>query len=138
MPPANAASATVTLLTMMSGPTRARRLSGISVPGVRWMSERRASSLNADDATSGWMMPAANVTIAGINTRANAASVNGSAARTDAGSSRVTKRRSPRPLAGDSLYTRAWAAATRSFNRSATMSRGKSRRATARSLVALR
>jgi len=65
MPPAKAAIETVMLLTMMSGPTLARRASGISVPGVRSMSERRASSLSAEDATSGWMIPAANVTIAG-------------------------------------------------------------------------
>ena len=103
MPPANAAIATVTLFTMMSGPTCARRLSGISVPGVRWVSVRRASSPSADAAMSGWMRPAANVTTAGTTTSPNATSVNGNAARAVAGSSRVTNRRRRRPLVGDSL-----------------------------------
>src|SRR5258708_25278642 len=138
MPPAKAAIATVTLLTMMSGPMRARSASGISVPGVRWMSVRRDSSLSAEDATSGWISPAANVTAAGTTTSANAPSGNGMAARTPAGSSRATNRRSRRPLAGASLYTSACAAATTSLSRSATASSGKSRRATARSLVAPR
>src|SRR5258708_8921845 len=138
MPPGKAGTGRVMLLTMMSGPTRARSASGISVPGVRWTSARRDSSLSADDATSGWMSPAANVTAAGTTTSANATSVNGMAARTAAGSSRATNRRSRRPLAGASLYTSACAAATTSLSRSATASSGKSRRATARSLVAPR
>src|SRR5713101_154515 len=98
----------------------------------------RVSAGSAVAAISGRSRPIAKVARSGIANAASETAVNREFARTLDGSSCRKKRRSRRPLVGASLYTSAWAVATRSFRRSVAASSAKSRRATARSLLALR
>src|SRR5439155_20712999 len=98
----------------------------------------RVSGGSAVAAISGRSRPIAKVARSGIANAASETAVNREFARTLDGSSCRKKRRSRRPLVGASLYTSAWAVATRSFRRSVAASSAKSRRATARSLLALR